>query len=512
MGYAIKQIGIASLLLDQANPRLPDVQPNQQAMQLALANLVGDQVINIAEDIAENGLDPMTLLAVVKDDSARGRFRVLEGNRRLLALKALDTPGIIDSVLTSSRRKRLNEASRAYKDDPISSVRCVVFDTPEDAWYWIELRHTGENEGIGLVSWGTNEQDRFRSRHGRSAKRQPAGQVLDFVDAILQPHEGANSKILTNLKRLISTRYVREKLGIETDQGTVYTWYPAPEIFKSLSKAVHDLRSTIKVGHIYYEQDRIKYIDTYGPSDLPDPATRLPARIELTSLPTSFAPDTESGSPTEQSSHKGAQPQPAAPADSGKDSATPPPAGRGSGDGAAGAGADGPTAGSTQLPAGSPGGGTPRSRARPRADRDTVIPRGVALFIPEARINVVHEELRTLPIETYVNACAVLFRVFVELSIDAYIARNQLMTEQERRNQPLGKRLKTAAGAMKTRGEIDAQLEKAVIRIADSSGPLGTSTTTFNQYVHNTYVFPRPSELRIAWDELEPVLLQIWKR
>jgi hypothetical protein len=257
VGSLIKPLSIASLLLDPANPRLPEIQKNQQATQLALAKLVGSQIVNIAEDILANGLDPMALTAVVKDESAKRRFRVLEGNRRLLALKALETPAIIEAVLTAPLQRRLNAASVAYKDSPISQVRCVIFDAPEDAWYWIELRHTGENGGVGLVRWGANEQDNFRSRHGGAAARKPAGPILDFVDAIEPPPEGANSKILTNLQRLISTRLVRNTLGIETERGVVYSWFPAREVYKGLRKAVDDLRGETKVGDIYYEDDRL---------------------------------------------------------------------------------------------------------------------------------------------------------------------------------------------------------------------------------------------------------------
>lgn len=86
------------------------------------------------------------------------------------------------------------------------------------------------------------------------------------------------------------------------------------------------------------------------------------------------------------------------------------------------------------------------------------------------------------------------------------------MTEAVRNSTSLAKRLKVTAADLNAAGDIDGQMEKAVIKVADGSGPLGTSTTTFNQYVHNRFVFPKASEIRVAWDELEPLVRAIWKR
>ena len=62
---------------------------------------------------------------------------------------------------------------------------------------------------------------------------------------------------------------------------------------------------------------------------------------------------------------------------------------------------------------------------------------------------------------------------------------------------------------MKANGEIDEDLRKAVYRIADTKGVMAASTATFNQYVHNKYVYPFPSELRMAWDELQPFMEKV---
>ena len=100
--------------------------------------------------------------------------------------------------------------------------------------------------------------------------------------------------------------------------------------------------------------------------------------------------------------------------------------------------------------------------------------------------------------------------MFVELSVDDYLKRRKLMNDSQRQNAPLAKRMRTAATDMHTHNKIDADLLKAIEKIASSKFVLAASTITMNQYVHNQYVFPQPTELRVAWDEIEPFVVQLW--
>jgi hypothetical protein len=97
--------------------------------------------------------------------------------------------------------------------------------------------------------------------HGSDDGRSPAGQILDFVDSIQPPDPAVSNRIITTLARLVSTRAVRDALGISTERGVVYSHFPADEVFKGLTAVVGDLRSrNIKVTDVYYETDRLAYI------------------------------------------------------------------------------------------------------------------------------------------------------------------------------------------------------------------------------------------------------------
>ncbi|MDQ5821523.1 MAG: hypothetical protein M3540_08790 [Actinomycetota bacterium] len=445
----IVEIPISDLLLSSENPRLSGASSNLQETALELAQKQPEGTIKLAEDIVSNGLDPTALPAVVATSDRRKRYRVLEGNRRILALRALETPALISPVLSPALGRRLNELSAKYESDPLYTVTCTLFATEDEALHWIELRHTGMNQGVGLVEWGSDEKARFRERH--AGKRNPSRQFIEFVEGAGELSDAArasNRKILTNVERLIETTYVREKLGIDVAQGELVGLFPAKELAKGMTRVVEDLKTgKITVPQLYHAHDRRKYIDSLPSAALPKKSTRLdsPALLD----------DLASGA---------TEPRP-----------------------------------------------VPKRKPRPRTPtRTTVIPKTAQMDVALPRINRVYNELLSLNAEQYPNACSVMLRVFIELSVDHYISDRQLMTETNLRNTPLGKRLKLVAEDLHKRSLIPMKLRRAVETAASSKTVLGPSLVTLHQYVHNEYVFPKSADLYASWDELEPFVAQLW--
>jgi len=448
----VVSVPVVDLILDPENARLRDEQTSQQAVYHALAEKLGPRLVQLAADIVDHGLDPTTLPAVVATADRRRRYKVVEGNRRVLAVKALDNPSIVSSALAARDQARLTELSKNYAESPIAEIRCVLFDSELEAVHWIELRHTGANEGAGLVEWDTTEQDRFKARHGKGGIRKPAGQILDFLDGVDGPGEG-KTRVQTTVQRIVNTEAVRNALGIEVRGGVVVSHYPSDEVIKGLRRMVRDLRDElITVKDVYYATDRENYIARFSAEDLPDPAKRLAEPVALGELD---APS----------------PKPA-------------PSGR-------------------RKPA--------ARRRKKDAPRTAVVPSACTINPTPPRINDIYNELTSLDADTYPNAGAVLLRVFLELSVDHEIDRLKLMTDTERRSTKLSKRLKVLAEDMKKTGRIPSQIHDAVVKVADSQHTIAAATATFNQYVHNQYVYPKPSEVRTAWDELQPFLEKVWE-
>ncbi len=154
---------VANLILDEENPRISQPNTGQRAALQAVAEHQGKKLLALASDIVEHGISPSDLL-IVTGSKSPGRYRVLEGNRRLTALKALENPEWLDGHVPVGVLKQMRRLAKAYADDPIEDVLCAVVKDRDEAYHWIELKHTGENAGAGLVPWGADESARFKKR------------------------------------------------------------------------------------------------------------------------------------------------------------------------------------------------------------------------------------------------------------------------------------------------------------------------------------------------------------
>jgi len=312
--------------------------------------------------------------------------------------------------------------------------------------------HNGENQGVGIVTWGATERERYAARRG---KKSPQLQVLDLVKQHGNLSERAQNNInkikITNLGRLINDLDVRAKLGIEVKQGEILTRYDDKEVLKGLTKIVEDLAlERIKVGDIYNKEDRLKYIGKFQKRELPD--TSKP-RADLRELGTPAKENDKS----QQSSVKRKS--------------------------------------------------KPSSRIR-----KTLIPRGCILEITPTRINNIYFELKEVNVDSCPNATAVLFRVFIELSLDDFIDSRKLASEgyNVTANSKLKDKLHSVANYFKKNKLMtDSQLQP-VRRAASGQDLLGSSLTTMNAYVHSRYVSPPPGDLKTAWDDLQPFIEKIW--
>ena len=84
-----KQISVNNILLDPRNPRIPPASEPLDQRSLIAELVDHDKVYELAQKIAQNGYYPVESLIVIKED---GKMVVIEGNRRLAALKLLIAP------------------------------------------------------------------------------------------------------------------------------------------------------------------------------------------------------------------------------------------------------------------------------------------------------------------------------------------------------------------------------------------------------------------------------------
>jgi hypothetical protein len=252
------ELPLSELLIDAQNPRLPQPNVGQRDALQAIARHQGPKLFALAKDIVDYGLNPAELSIVMPLGDQHNRYVVLEGNRRLTALRALENPEVFVDALTSGVLTQIRRLSKRYRGTPIESVLCVVVKDREESRHWIELRHTGFRSGAGIIPWSSEDTARFRARGGPLDAHL---QALDFLETRgdLTPEERRKVPV-TSFRRLIGTPAVRTRLGLELRDGVIKALADEAKVAKALLYVVRDLASgKTKVKDIYTQPQRETY-------------------------------------------------------------------------------------------------------------------------------------------------------------------------------------------------------------------------------------------------------------
>lgn len=445
----VKSLKIDSLELDLENPRITLATDQRDAIQKIL-NEQGAKLINLAESIADNGLNPMDRFLILRSDRA-GKFTVLEGNRRLLALKLLKSaPLVHDLELFAAFRKRLLTAGKGFKVASVEPLDCYEVANRTEGVEWIVRRHTGENSGRGIVPWSGLAGARFR-------KRDPGLQALDFVlehgdlDDELKEQIAAKFPIST-LERVLATPSVRRAIGFEIRNSKLETELPAAEALKPLKRLVTDLATNaINVSDVKTKKQQEEYVGKLKAADRPDLGQKTGSVVSVDSMTErDFAPA--------------------------------------------------PAAGSTKAR-------TPRT-----APRRTVIPKSCRLNVTNNKILEIYTELRRLQLSKNPHAIAVLLRVFLETSVDHYLKSAGISltfpTAVGNKDKSLRKKVEESIDHMVTNGAPRKDFLGVTKGLSDVNHPF--SPDILHAYIHSGFYTPTERDLTAAWDNGQPLFERIW--
>ncbi|WP_375587498.1 ParB N-terminal domain-containing protein [Flagellimonas aurea] len=449
MSHKRKLIDIADLHINIENPRFEMVGNQREAIKTMIEDQ-GEKLAKLADDITNEGLNPGDPIFVTKHEKQTNQYNVLEGNRRVTALKLLENPDLIPET-NKSLLNKFKKLSEQYSKSSIEKVPCVLFDEEKEAEHWIELKHTGQNDGVGTVVWDAQQKARYDERvKGTSSY---ALQIIDF----LQKEDSVDSELKKNLskvkssslQRLATDPDFRRVSGIDIKDGKVITRYEPAEVAKPLSKAANDLlRKDFTVKDIYYKDDRLNYLETFKKTDLPDKTQELSGNWELIST----------------TRPKKADPKKAKP--KGK-----------------------------------------KSKAL-ISKRHTIIPKSTIIPISQPRVNKIYHELKDLDLRDFENSGAIAFRVFIELSMDSYIEKNPISGVTN--NSKLSHKLKSVASDLETKGILDKNKLKGAYTAATMKDSI-FSIDTFNAFVHNKDFNPDAEQLKKNWDNLEIFFVKLWE-
>jgi hypothetical protein len=442
-------VGVESLYFDVENPRFPGLQDQRAALHYFCGDLHAKKTVVLAESIVEVGLNPSELLIVTRAETGK-KFVVLEGNRRLAALKLLSNPARIkESPLSSPFKARLRKAAATYAELEPAKPRCLLISTRENANYWIGLKHTGENEGIGVVQWDGEERQRFR---GYSPTLKLLDYVRDHATLSEEAQLGLSRFPITNLERLLGDPAVRKALGIELVGGDLFVTHAPDEVLKGLTKVIEDIaRAQITVTDIKLKKHRADYIDrirSHLPSSKP-----LGESINLEDANTQQVAN---------SSAKAVQK---------KESQT--------------------------------------HRVPPRRERKSVIPKKTIIEIGLPKINEVYSELQRINANDFTNGASALLRIFIDTTTLEYVTRFNIQVPTNSIGQKeLKPRIEKSISEFVLRTgerEIGKAAKNALLQ---PNGPIFIEQ--LHLQLHGRYEHPSPDNLRLGWDAIDGWMKGMW--
>lgn len=299
-----REIAVESLLLDPLNPRNEPVEGQHAAIAALLDDKGTPQLLRLAEDIAKHGPSPIELALVVPDGNL---FIVVEGNRRLAAMKLLKNPGLAGRSKIKQQIYELSKRSVA-----VDSMACIVADSREEARRWIEIRHNGSQQGVGIVGWSPEMQVRFTGLY--SGQRGRALRLTDALEAayehdseLLQLIQAVKTVKITTLGRLVSDPDFRTSAGIEIKGDEVQTHFLPSEMRAFWHRLLSHLADDLTVSALKSKKQRTDYLEKLEsvtpPAESRRPLAPLaaePAREQAAKPPTGAAPSPPNRGPKKQ--------------------------------------------------------------------------------------------------------------------------------------------------------------------------------------------------------------------
>ena len=457
---------ITGLELDPKNPRLPGVGRYKSTRDIVAVLLEHEDVLGLAKSIVEfGGLYPSERLIVVEEN---GDKVVVEGNRRLAALKLIESPDLAPPTLVEKFR-----ALRS-KIGPIQKAEIVTAPTRSAAARLIVARHAGDS----LRRWLPAQQARFIrtlvdgnltiEEAAQEIKMTP-GEIRNFLrmdtmlrlayvmtldDVTRNVLESHDKFSFSTLERFVTSSEGQGFLGISFDgEGNAVGHLQADEFKKGYTRVVTDIaKGDVDTRKLNKSDDIKAYLKGISA-----------AKPNHSKKDTWTSTELLSGSTTETKKAIKA---------------------------------------ATKMV------------KKPKSE-SFLIPRGFSCGIKSQRIKEIFAELRRLKIADYPNACAVLLRIFAEMAVGHHLdktGKSQPLYEKAKKEGKKPDWAPTLRQLMRVCLEdkdlkVKALNRKALNRMVNDDESL-LSLDHIDQYVHNRYVAPKERDLRSIWETLEPLLEQ----
>lgn len=447
-------IKVTNLFIDLDNYRFEHQTSQLEAINRMVEEYKGD-LYNLAVDILVHGLNPTDMPLVVKSPTDDNKFIVMEGNRRITTLKILLNPNLIDNKHQSLKKKFIKLVAD-NESRIIRSLECGVCENREEAYLWIERKHSNGLHGIGTQQWNAMQKQRFEE--ATKGKTSMALQVINMLMNTNTVEENFKEQLkkvkVTNLQRLISDPDVRKFLGISLQNGRLTSETKKEVVTDALTEIIRDMmKEDFKVSKIYKKEDREKYLrNMFGDSTCPNSVANKTEKWDFVAT---------------QVAQREVD-------DKQKETVV----------------------------------------VQPLKPRVTLVPKKFELSITDARVAAIFHEMKGLVVKNYVNTAAIMFRVFLEMSVDVYIESFHLLQAGKLTSSNSGKnllqKLQTVIEHLKESKAANRDMTKGMeFAMNNKNSPL--SPETLNSYVHNYRFSPMPDSLISEWDNVQPFFECLWQ-
>ena len=198
-------VSIRRLYLDPKNPRHIPIKNQKEIISYLIEN---EKVKELAKDIAEKGMtNPLDLVGIITEDNKK---LVVEGNRRVCALKLLDKP-----CLAPKKYQKYFTTLQGKVKNQITKIPVHVFPNRDGAQPWLSTLHTASSN-TSRKPWSPEQKTRFDQSVDGRPDHAAALTILDFSleNNLISPEK--SQKVITTITRMLSTPEVRQAFGITT--------------------------------------------------------------------------------------------------------------------------------------------------------------------------------------------------------------------------------------------------------------------------------------------------------
>ncbi len=262
--FSHKILKIDELYINPDNYRYIEAASDEMSAIISMFKVTNgkseNEMINLAIDIANDGLNPFEMPIVCFDDDLK-KYVVYDGNRRLTCIKLMSQYKNNEIILAE-----IPLVSKIYKLvlDVSNGILCTVYDNVDDAKACLVKIHRDINEGIGRKQWDAQAKIKADAAMGNKNKTYA---IIEFMRNNPNTDKKLLNDIVTKkwtskLERVIGFSKFVDVYNISFDENSELIYVDSKEhVLKMLSHLINDLIYKSATGNFRLKKDFDNYVN-----------------------------------------------------------------------------------------------------------------------------------------------------------------------------------------------------------------------------------------------------------